>query len=75
MKKAITKTLTRREMLRGIFSKDTLKDIYGAWHGFNEEIEQSNKLTGDAAVLDMTRRLKLEKKSKIKLLSRKEGKS
>lgn len=61
------KEMTRREVLQGFFSKDTLKEAYGAWHHFNKEVDNASKLTGDAAVLEIARKLK-KKTSKLDLL-------
>jgi len=65
------KTLTRRELLKGFFSRDTLKEAYGVFHHFNKEMEGASKLTGDAAVMEIARKFK-KKNSKLDLI-RKEG--
>jgi len=63
--------LTRRELLQSFFSRDTLKEAYGAFTHFNKEMDNASKLTGDKAVFEIARRLK--KKNSTLDLIRKEG--
>ncbi len=67
------KVLSRRELLKSIFSRDTIKEVYGAWHNFNNEMNDAKRLTGDEAIKEFARRLR--KKSKLSEIIRKEGKS
>lgn len=64
-------TLTRRELLKSFFSRDTLKEAYGAAYRFNKEMDDASKLTGDQARFEIARRLK--KKNSVLDLIRKEG--
>jgi len=38
------KGLTRREMLFDVFTKDTLKNVFSAYHKFTKAQEEANKI-------------------------------
>jgi len=43
------KDVTRREFFSDLCSKDSLKNIFGAWHGFNQEVKKPNIVSCDEA--------------------------
>jgi len=43
------KDVTRREFFSDLCSKDSLKSIFGAWHGFNQEVKKPDMVSCDEA--------------------------
>ena len=40
---------TRREFFSELCSKDSLRSIFGAWHGFNREVKKPDIVSCDEA--------------------------
>jgi len=43
------KDVTRREFFSELCSNDSLKSIFGAWHGFNREVKKPDIVSCDEA--------------------------
>jgi len=66
------KDLTRRDFFTGLCSKDTLKDVFGAWNSFTEALVPEGKsLSCEEAGLELGR--KIQKMNLRKISQRKEG--
>jgi len=66
------KDLTRRDFFTGLCSKDTLKEVFGAWNSFTEGFASEKKnLSCEDAGLELGR--KIQKMNLRKISQRKEG--
>lgn len=63
------KSLTRREFF-SLYSRDKVKDIFGAWHSFNEEV---NKFSRDETAKKKDAKMLFEKVKRLNKTNRKEG--
>jgi len=57
-KRNTVKVLTRREMLKEVVSKDTLKQVVKAWYGFKEPISEASSIVRKPeSLLDKVRKI------------------
>lgn len=52
------KDLSRRDFFSQLCSKDTVKDIFGAWHNFNKEINKTKTISCEDAGLIFSKKVK-----------------
>ena len=50
------KRLTRRELFSELFSRDMLKNVVGAWQGFNKEVSNASEISCEDAGIMLGRK-------------------
>lgn len=57
------KNVSRREFITGLCSKKSVKQVLGAWYGFNEEINKPKVSSCDEAAVLLGKKLQTRAKS------------
>ena len=50
--------ITRRDFFRKLYSKDTVKDVFGTLYGFKEEFDNASKPSGDEAIFRIVKNMR-----------------
>jgi hypothetical protein len=50
--------ITRRDFFRKLCSKDAAKDVFGKWHSFKQEFDNTSKPSGDEAIFQIVKKMK-----------------
>jgi hypothetical protein len=68
------KAITRREMFKELLSKDTIKQVAGAWYGFTQPLQEGlDKQMKPESLMDKVNKKEAQLAKKINNEDRKEG--
>jgi len=54
------KTITRRELFKEMVSKDTIRQVVGAWYGFSRPLQQQPAAPKKESLLDRVRNIDMK---------------
>jgi len=54
------KTITRRELFKEMVSKDTIRQVVGAWYGFTKPLQQQTAAAKKESLLDRVKKFDMK---------------